>query len=122
MKKRGLHLTEEIVRAAYDYLNATMPFARWNLPHGDEVVFKIVTTRSMWGWYSHDACKDRKHQHEISISQTAVSHTYTLMGVMAHEMVHLHTTQAKMPTNHGPTFRKLWAEVAASHGFDPGPF
>lgn len=114
-----LPLTPDILRAAYDYLNSTPPFARWNLPDSDDVKFVVSKHKQFAGW--HEA--DRK-KHTIAISIVYVGHTHTLLAIMAHEMVHLHQVHSGMHTGgeHNRAFAKLAQRVAAIHGFDPKMF
>ena len=111
-----LPLSPEILRAAYDYLNATPPFARWNLPDSDDVSFKVAKDRSHAGWHEVD-----RKKHLIAISSYHVAHSHTLLVIMAHEMIHLHQVHSGMSQGgeHNRAFDKLKFRVAKYHGFDP---
>lgn len=112
----SLRLTPDVLRGAYDLLNATRPFDHWNLP--DDVVFKIGRTKRDYGWFVGDGEKLL-----IIASYGTVGHLMTLLATMAHEMVHMHQYLTGMPVNHGPTFQKLAAEVCRWHrDFDPKAF
>src|SRR5215475_4729604 len=51
-EERGrLHLTPEALENAYEYLRATLPFRRWNLPHADELVFRVMGARDRYGHF-----------------------------------------------------------------------
>jgi hypothetical protein len=111
-----LHLTPDLLRAGYDMLNCTRPFSRWNLP--DDVTFKVARTKQDHGWF-------RAHGDKLLIvaSSGTTGHLHTLLGTLAHEMVHLHQFLTGMPVNHGPAFQRLGAEVCRHHrDFDPKSF
>lgn len=115
-----LHLTPEILRAAYDYLRVTQPFDSWNLPEGEDVRFKVTRSRRLFGCYYQDGS-----EHSIEISARKHGHTLTLLMTMAHEMIHLHQLSTRMhspKTIHNAAFNKLAAEVCECHGFDPKLF
>lgn len=111
--------TRDTLRAAYNYLNETPPFNRWNLPDGDDVVFRVVRDPARFGWYLYD-----NKRHIIGLSSTLIGHTDTLMRIMAHEMVHVHERHsgACSPGHHGKTFQRFAAQVCKYHGFDPKAF
>jgi hypothetical protein len=108
-----LPLTPEMLRAAYDYLRVSAPYDAWNLPDGDEVVFRVGRSHDTRGWY-----KLEKGRHVITVSARCIGRTDSLMAVMAHEMVHLETPGAQ----HNAAFNKLAAKVCRLHGFDPKLF
>lgn len=114
-----LPLTPEILRTAYDFLTTTLPFNRWNLPDGEDVVFRVVRNPKVFADYLHSRGK-----HVIRVSGATVGHTETLLRTMAHEMIHLHEQQAGMATanQHTKAFWKLAARVCRYHGFDPKSF
>lgn len=114
-----LPLTAEICRQAYDYLNATPPFSKWNLPHGEDVVFKVVRDPKLRGWYMRDGKK-----HVIGISSTTIGRTESLMWTMAHEMIHLHEQHAGACGSgmHSKAFVRWSEQVCRVHGFDPKLF
>lgn len=115
-----LPLTTEALRAAYDLLNATPPFSRWNLPDGEDIEFKVVRDPRCYGWYQR-----RRGRHVIAVSRRMVGYTSTLLRTMAHEMVHVHeghTGVDKARVEHSAAFRKWAAQVCRVHGFDPRDF
>ena len=115
-----LKLTPEVLAAAYDFLCSTEPFRNWGLPDSDEIVFKVAKSKTDHGWHVV-----KRGKHHIAVSAATVGHTMSLMAVMAHELVHLHETIAKLtPSNvqHGAAFKKLAARVCKIHGFDPKTF
>jgi hypothetical protein len=114
----ALSLNQEMLRSAYDYLNSTPPFRDWNLPEGDDVIFRVIRDRRFRGWYERDT---KKNTHTIAVSVTVIGHTLSLMMVMAHEMVHLHEEHANAcgRGQHSAAFNRWMREVCAHHGFDP---
>lgn len=116
-----LPLSPDVLRAAYDYLNTTLPFSKWNLPDGDDVVFIVVRDPTVYGRHLH---QDRR-LHTIKVSSRSVGHTTTLMETIAHEMVHVHeegTGVGRSDVEHSAAFKKWAAEVCRIHGFDPRRF
>lgn len=115
-----LPLTPDVLRANYDFLNATEPFRRWNLPDGEDVDFRV--TRSPENAGRHWVEDGR---HVIEVSSRLIGYTQSLCCVMAHEMIHVHerhTRGASSCGEHGAAFKK-WAEmVCRHHGFDPKSF
>lgn len=118
-----LPLTPETLAAAYDYLRTTPPFSKWNLPEAEDVLFKVARTRHKQGWYQWDG-----KRHTITASTGRISHSLTLMALMAHEMIHLHLEEIGMESRagsndtHNAAFRVLAARVCKFHGFDPKAF
>jgi hypothetical protein len=115
-----LKLTPDILRHAYEFLNSCEPFCRWNLPDSEDIIFHVAKSKNHHGWHNV-----RRGRHTIAISSAGVGHTLSLMATMAHEMIHLHETVAKLtPSNvqHGAAFKKLAARVCKIHGFDPKTF
>lgn len=119
-KATGLRLTADVLRLAYDYLNSTEPFCRWNLPDGEDIKLIVVRDPTLYGWHTLTG-----KSNTIGISANTVTYTDTLMRVLAHEMVHLHQSQngmARAGVLHGRGFKILANEVCRIHGFDPGAF
>lgn len=118
-----LPLTPEMLAGAYEYLKATPPFSKWNLPETDEVGFRLSNSQRELGRYRWDGAK-----HTITASRKAIGHTATLLRFMAHEMVHLHLEETGMESRrggedtHNAAFRVLAAQVCKVHGFDPKAF
>jgi len=114
-----LPLTPDTLRAAYDFLNSTPPFNRWNLPDGEDVIFKVVRDRTYQGWY-----RKIGKRHAIGISRHFIGQTDPLIRVMGHEMVHLHEEHARAlgRGEHSAAFRKWADQVCRIHGFDPKLF
>lgn len=113
-----LPLTKDMLRAAYNYLNETPPFNKWNLPDGDDVTFQVADDKGHHAWLTTGRAK----RPVLAVSRASVGHTITLMSSVAHEMAHLYQYRSGMPLTHGPVFKKLAAEISAFHGFDPKSF
>jgi hypothetical protein len=116
----SLPLTCETLAAAYDYLRTTPPFHRWNLPESEDIAWRVIKSRTLFGWYD---CIDG--QHIIAISEYTVGSTDMLMRVMAHEMVHLYEKEVRIDhheTQHTAAFVKLGQQVSRVHCFDPKAF
>lgn len=114
----SLTFTKDTLRAAYNFLNETPPFDRWNLPDGEEIEFQVAKDRTLCGWHVIDGDK-----HIIVVSSAAVGHTMTLLRIIAHEMVHLHERRAaRSASGHSKSFQRWAAQVCDAHGFDPRAF
>ena len=117
-----LHLTPDILAAAYEYLRATPPFNEWNLPEADEIEFRVMKTRVYSGQHTPYV---RSNRHCIDVSISGVGYTDTLIRVMAHEMVHAYQRIVNSETKnagHNPEFHRLGRRVCKHHGFDPKEF
>ncbi len=115
-----LPLTPDTLRQAYDLLNTTPPFSRWNLPDADDITFKVVRDKTVAGWHTRVGGK-----HTIAISASCVGHTARLVETMAHEMIHVHEENARAcreDVAHSAAFMKWAALVCKIHGFDPKGF
>jgi hypothetical protein len=119
VRASGLHLTPDMLEAAYEYLRVSPPFRRWKMPAGDDVGFHVTRDKQVMG-----KCIKFGNEYTMKISAHAVSRTLGLMELMAHEMVHLHLfiSRAKDPTGHGREFKRCAAQVCRHHGFDPKLF
>lgn len=118
-----LHLTPEILVGAYEYLRVTLPFRRMNLPHADDVVFRVLGARDRFGHF-RGRFKTMPDLNEIGVSQRMVHSTQTLMATMAHEMIHLYQHESGGCTRavHNAHFRRIAARVCRIHGFDLATF
>lgn len=116
----SLVFNSDIMRAAYDYLNETLPFSKWNLPDGEDVEFVVTKSKSDAGWHKIKNGKDY-----IAASGVCIGRTESLMELIAHEMGHLHQrsigTETKGVT-HNAAFWAIAAEICKHHGFDPKLF
>ena len=117
-------LNVETLQAAYAYLSTTPPFSKWNMPDSEDVVFVVERNSSVYGQYWNMGTR-KKPLHHISASIKKISHTITLIELMAHEMLHLHqdrTRQATAGVEHNAAFLRDAEKICAVHGFDPRSF
>lgn len=118
-----LPLTKEMLAAAYDYLQQTPPFSRWNLPHSEDVVFSVGKALDCFAHYQWDGAR-----HTITVSSNAVGYTSTLVNALAHECIHLHLFATKQeslrsgPRHHNAAFKRYAAQACKYHGWDPKAF
>src|SRR5438067_11747929 len=115
----ALRLTPESLEGAYEFLRATLPFRRMNLPHADEILFRVMGTRDCFGHF-RGRSKRAPDFNEIGVSQRMVRSTDVLIATMAHEMIHLfqHESGSDSRTDHNAQFRRIAARVCRIHGFD----
>lgn len=111
----SLHLTPEMLEAAYELLRATPPFNKWKLPHADEVEFHVYKKPKVLG--DHFVWNDRRDQHVIRINFQHNTTLAVLHETMAHEMCHMHEFRKYKRTAHGRIFKRLAAQVCRHHGF-----
>lgn len=113
-----MHLTHEMLRMTYELLRTTKPFARWKLPHADEVEFHVTNHKDRHGDHHHSA-----GAHRVRVSNRVVQTVHTLTLAMAHEMVHMRQVQVGAKReNHGPIFNRLADQVCRHHHFERGTF
>lgn len=108
--KDGLHITPEVLAAAYTFLRATRPFCRWKLPPAEMVKFKVTNSITEAGY-----CKGVE---EIGVSRACSAHTASLLATMSHEMIHMHLNGKGVRAHHGTDFQKASAQVSREHGWD----
>jgi hypothetical protein len=118
-EERGrLHLTPEMLENAYEFLRTTLPFRRMNLPHADNLVFRVMGARDRFGHFK-GRIKDNVDLNEIGVSQHIVHSTDMLMATMAHEMIHLYQHEKGGTRGlHNAQFKRIAARVCRVHGFD----
>ena len=113
----ALHLTPDMLEAAYEFLRTTPPFCRWKLPHADEIKFVVTRDPMSRGYHiRHGDGSDT-----IAVSVRWVGHTATVLAVMAHEMIHLQQHIKGSWTRkvmHNAEFMRLADRVCRHHGFD----
>lgn len=111
-------VNRDTLRTAYDFLSESPPFNRWNLPDSDDVTFRVVRSKTNYGWHQFDG-----RRHTIAISSVTVRNTPVLVTTMAHEMIHVHECATCRPRGeHSKAFRKWAAQVCRAHGFEPKEF
>ena len=120
----GLPMTPEILEAAYEYLRLTPPFRGWNLPHADQVMFRVLGAKDRFGHFrGRHRRADLHGASEIAISASLVRSTGVLLATMAHEMIHLHQDEnGTARGHHNPKFHALARKVCRAHGFDVESF
>jgi hypothetical protein len=122
-QRGALALTPETLEGAYEFLRATAPFRRMNLPHADNIVFKVMVARDRFGHF-RGRFKSMPDLNEIGVSQNVVHSTEILMATMAHEMIHLHQHEKGTASRavHNAEFRRIASRVCRIHGFDLATF
>ena len=120
LQKVTIRLTRDMLELAYDLLCATPPFDKWNLPAGEDVQFKVTRSDDVRG----DYYRDENGRHVIRISSRCNGTLASLIGTMAHEMIHLHESQNCTATRsqHNAAFRKFAEIVCRIHRFDAKAF
>lgn len=116
----SLIFSSDTLRAAYNYLNETPPFNKWNLPDGEDVEFIVTKSKTDAGWHKIENGKDI-----IAASAVCIGRTLSLMELVAHEMVHMHQRSMGTETTgvtHNRAFNLLGMSVCKHHGFDPKLF
>ncbi len=110
----SIPLTPETLAACYDYLCTLPPASSWNLPHSEDVVFKVSRAKSVYGRF-HPTSPPM-----IEISSNHVGRHDTLLSTMHHEIVHLHQfmTGILKPNGHCKAFQAFADQVCKVHEFD----
>ena len=118
-----LHLTPDSLENAYEYLRTTLPFRRMNLPHADNLVFRVMGARDRFGHF-RGRIKSTPDLNEIGVSIRVVKSTDLLMATMAHEMIHLYQHENGGCTRgaHNAEFERIAVRVCRIHGFDRESF
>jgi hypothetical protein len=118
-----LHLTPDCLENAYEYLRTTLPFRRMNLPHADNLVFRVMGARDRFGHF-RGRIKTKPELNEIGVSIRVVKSTDLLMATMAHEMIHLfqHENGSCTRGSHNAEFERIAARACRIHGFDRESF
>ena len=119
----SLHLTPDCLENAYEYLRTTPPFRGMNLPHADNLVFRVMNARDRFGHF-RGRFKTVPDWNEIGVSIHSVNSTDLLMATMAHEMIHLfqHENGSATRTAHNAEFERIAARVCRIHGFNRETF
>jgi hypothetical protein len=119
----SLHLTPDCLENAYEYLRTTLPFRRMNLPHADNLIFRVMGARDRFGHF-RGRIKTTNELNEIGVSIRVVHSTDLLMATMAHEMIHLyqHEKGSYNRSAHNAEFERLAERVCRIHGFERKTF
>lgn len=107
-----------MVEQTYELLRVTLPFRRWNLPHADELAFKIIPWKDR---EAHFLSGRNFTYHEIAVSTHWIKTLDRLAQAIAHEMVHMRMEQLKLPggpNGHSHHFRRLAKSVCKHHEWD----
>jgi hypothetical protein len=123
----ALPLTTDRLRLAYELLAECPPFDKWNLPHGEDVRFRVSRKMREYGQHRCTISNAGRYTHHIEISSMNVTTMETLLRTMAHEMIHVHEQANEVCTPHQSTlhteaFRCFALEVCKSLGFNPDSF
>lgn len=111
-----------MVAAAYEFLRTTPPFKRWRLPDAEAIEFNVLRISHLQAQHQR---YHRTRNHVITVSELRVGHTLTLLGAVAHEMIHLYQDERGTETKgaeHNAEFQRLAKLVCRYHGFDPKAF
>lgn len=111
-----MHITPDMMEAAYRLLLTTLPFRRWSLPDPDNIDFIVSMHRDR-----HAHCRPYKHQpgrYEIAVSAYKVKTIALLIECIAHEIVHVEQDKRGMRDNHGKGFKRLALTVCRRHNWD----
>ena len=115
-----MHLTPNILAAAYEYIRSVAPASDWKLPPAEQVEFRVSRDKNALG--THTTYKWTK-EHIITISSSKISHSDTLLQVLAHEMVHAAMAEAgNEPVSHNRAFWERAVPLCANMGWDPKAF
>lgn len=116
-----LALNKERLRLLYDFLSECPPFCDWNMPDGEEIIFKITRSKTTAGY--HRKWSDGKH--EIGISSACCGWINELIRVMIHEMLHLHQAVVGLESphaEHNAAFHIQAKKLCKIFGLDPHMF
>lgn len=111
-------ITPERLRAIYDCLRHFPPFARWNLPPGELVRFRVTRHTDREGHYTRTI---RGDDYKIAVSELKVGHFSSVVEVVAHEMIHLYQdiTKTETPnTVHNSEFKRHSRNICRMFGWD----
>ena len=96
------HLTPDMAETAYEFLRTCKPFVGLQLPHADEVEFRITRHKAEAG-----ACWHEGERVGIDLSLNFNGHIYSeFLATMAHEMIHLWQIRSGCAPNHNGEFRR----------------
>lgn len=119
MRKGGLHLTPQMIEAAYELLRATPPFRGWRLPSGDQIEFCVGMAR-------HTAeTRPLAEGYRLMVSNQCVGTLDRLLISVAHEMVHIYqhrTRRETANTEHNRHWHQVAARICRLHRWDGKEF
>lgn len=114
-----MHPTPAILAAGYEFIRSVPPVRGWNLPPSDQVEFRVMRDRTVYGAHTTYAWK---REHIIDISAANISHADTLLRALAHEMVHAACAVAGERTEHGEPFQRRARVLCRAMGWDERAF
>ena len=114
-----LHMTPEIVEAAYELLRTTPPFKGWKLPEADDIEFHVCRIKGAQA--DHEYTHGR---HVLRINALKHATLASLLSTLAHEMIHIREVNLRLRLDvaHGKAFHRMADSVCRHHGFDRGQF
>ena len=116
-----MHLTPEMLEAAYAYLATTLPFRRWKLPPAEAVEFRVTRSRGDYG-----QCITIKSGGTfncvVEISSVKNKTGFDMIRTMGHEMVHVCLDLLVVRAHHGAECKRRAAIVRRRHSWDPKAF
>lgn len=112
-----MRLTPSIIKNLYSTLYCCDPFVKWKLPLPEEIRFLVTDDMTVLGTYQHDP-GDEEYQHTITISKARCAHIMTVLGTLAHEMIHLSRWKTDKWSHHDKMFRTRAKMVGLELGLD----
>jgi hypothetical protein len=113
-----MKFTPDILEAAYTLLNETEPFRAWNLPHAEDVAFKVTRAKTH---FAQVYCQPPAYRLEVSSRKHGTIEQ--LLRTMAHEMCHIaQVAMGAKEGDHGAGFEKLARQVCRCHHWDMETF
>ena len=117
-----LELSPARVQAAYEYLAECRPMHTWNLPAGEDIIFRVGRSKQYRGF-----CRMDNDVHTIWISRTLITTSAELLLTVSHEMIHLYQNHHDVKSwcdygGHDEMFWALARQLISEHGFDPRIF
>lgn len=109
-------LTPETLAAAWDYICTTPPFCDWNLPAAEEITFRVLRTKKVYGQLSY-----RRKKYLVEVSEAKCGRHETILSTLAHEAAHMHTHSACFMNRRNYHDRAFWLladEICSIHEFD----
>jgi hypothetical protein len=108
-------LTSETLAAAWDYVCSMPPLSEWNLPASDEISFRVIRTKKVYGQLSYNK------KYVIEISAAKCGRHETILSTLCHEAAHMHQHSACFMNRRNAHDAAFWAladQVCAIHEFD----
>jgi hypothetical protein len=117
-----MHLTPDLLRSVYAMLTELEPFHSWSLPDAEDIRFRVLKTRRMYG----DCFREKGGRWNIRLTVPRHPRLAGVIATMAHEMIHVHLREVachRDSHHHGPAFQAYARQVCeAFPEFDPITF